>query len=405
MKRISLISVITWLALALVIPGLALATNTNAAPSPVSSPSSTHKWGWPLLGFDPAHTGSDPHETILSPSSVGGLGLAWSRSTGRRGYILGGSPLVTRSGQVIVPGADAHIHAFDAATGSASWTSAIQSTSLADAVGGKLVYVGTSAGLSALKTSSGRVVWSDHHPESPCVDQEVEAPPNVADGVVYAALNDPELVAVEARHGECVWASPAKMGFVQESSPAVENGAVYAGDDGGQLFAIDASDGSVLWHVAASSSGDVSTPVVAGRRVYATSADEVGAYKVSTGARIWAFRLGRSETPAAPAFANGVLYVGSNDGMVYALNSKGDVLWGTSLGAASSVSVSLANGVVYVSADALYALDAATGSILWSGAIGNSAETAFGSTPAIVDGMVYVEGNQGRLYAFGLPDA
>src|SRR6185436_1344165 len=109
-----------------------------------------------------------------------------------------------------------------------------------------------------------------------------------------AALNDPELVAVEARDGACVWASPAKMGFVQESSPAVKDGVVYAGDDGGQLFAVDASDGSVLWHVAASSSGDVSTPVVAGRRVYATSADEVGAYKASTGARIWAVRLGRS---------------------------------------------------------------------------------------------------------------
>jgi outer membrane protein assembly factor BamB len=63
--------------------------------------------------------------------------------------------------------------------------------------------------------------------------------------------------------------------------------------------------------------------------------------------------------------------------------------------------VSVANGVVYVSAHRLFALDARTGETLWSGGVGKRG--TWRSAPAIVNGQVYVQGANGRLYAFGLP--
>jgi outer membrane protein assembly factor BamB len=64
----------------------------------------------------------------------------------------------------------------------------------------------------------------------------------------------------------------------------------------------------------------------------------------------------------------------------------------------------VANGVVYLgSADNnVYALDASTGALLWSYPTG--ADNAVGSSPAVANGVVYVSAGGGNMYAFGLPD-
>jgi serine/threonine-protein kinase len=52
---------------------------------------------------------------------------------------------------------------------------------------------------------------------------------------------------------------------------------------------------------------------------------------------------------SSPAVANGVVYVGSWDNDVYALNAKtGDLLWSYATGAGVDSSPAVANGVVYV---------------------------------------------------------
>jgi outer membrane protein assembly factor BamB len=227
----------------------------------------------------------------------------------------------------------------------------------------------------------------------------------VADGTVYAALNDPELIAMKVESGTCLWQSPAKMAYDGGSSPAVSNGIVYVGDDAGRLWSVDAADGSVRWRAAATGAyeGSVSTPVASRRRVYATAGNEVGAYKTSTGVRVWAFGFFQGTVQfGPPALARGVLYVGSSDGSVFALDTDtGYEIWKTRVGSHTSFMVSVANGVVYVSAHRLFALDARTGETLWSGGVGKRG--TWRSAPAIVNGQVYVQGANGRLYAFGLP--
>jgi eukaryotic-like serine/threonine-protein kinase len=61
----------------------------------------------------------------------------------------------------------------------------------------------------------------------------------------------------------------------------------------------------------------------------------------------------------------------------------------------------VANGVVYVGSEdhSLYALDAQSGKLLWSYKTGNYILTS----PAVVNGVVYIGSGDGRLYAFHLP--
>ena len=76
---------------------------------------------------------------------------------------------------------------------------------------------------------------------------------------------------------------------------------------------------------------------------------------------------------SSPAVVNGVVYFGSDDGNVYALNaSTGAKLWSYATGDGVDSSPAVANGVVYVGSDDgnVYALNASTGAKLWSYATG-----------------------------------
>ena len=73
--------------------------------------------------------------------------------------------------------------------------------------------------------------------------------------------------------------------------------------------------------------------------------------------------------------------------------------WSAGTGNAVRSSPAVVNGVVYVTSenDTLYAFDATSGSPLWNGPLG----TVLGwSSPAVVDGVVYVGSGDHRLYAF-----
>jgi outer membrane protein assembly factor BamB len=355
--------------------------------------------GWPMFGFNRRHTSTSTTEDILGTGNVSSLALVWSRATGGQDRCCG-SPIVSSDGTVLISGGDYSLHAFDAASGAARWTTSQQVYSFSATISGDLVYVGLSSGAAAFHLSNGHVAWSNEG----CDGQGIAAPPIVVDGTYYGALNDPALSALDAQTGACQWQGLRHMSTDQFSSPSVAAGRLYVGDTSGRLWCADANDGHAFWHAAAAgqySAADVSTAAATRKRVYASAGDAVGAYKTSTGVRIWALGFGGNALFGPPALSHRIVYVGSSDGNVYALGKEGQPRWETSVGAALRPYVSVANGIVYVATDKLYALDARRGAILWSGAIGRMG--AEGSAPAIANGMVYVEGLNGRLYAFGLP--
>jgi outer membrane protein assembly factor BamB len=146
-----------------------------------------------------------------------------------------------------------------------------------------------------------------------------------------------------------------------------------------------------------------SSPAVADGVVFVGSWDHnVYALNASTGNLVWNYLTGDSVL-SSPAVADGILYVGSYDNNVYALNATtGTLTWKykTGTGTPSSgvrSSPTVASGIVYVGSfdDKVYALNATDGTLIWRYKTGNYVE----SSPAVADGKVYVGSDDNNVYA------
>jgi outer membrane protein assembly factor BamB len=108
----------------------------------------------------------------------------------------------------------------------------------------------------------------------------------------------------------------------------------------------------------------------------------------------------------APVIADGMVFAGDDDGVVYALNlATGARIWSFQAGAPVHTSPAVANGQVWALAEngstgrvTLFALDEHTGKQRWSYSPGSIALHV--SPPTVVDGVVYVGFGDRTLRAF-----
>jgi outer membrane protein assembly factor BamB len=156
-----------------------------------------------------------------------------------------------------------------------------------------------------------------------------------------------------------------------------------------------------LWSYTTGNYLESSSPAVAGGVVYVGSNDNnVYALNATTGALIWNYTTGGGVGYSSPAVADGVVYVGSYDDSVYALNAAtGALIWSYTTGGWVYSSPAVSGGVVYVGSNdhKVYALNAATGALIWSYTTGSHVD----SSPAVAGGVVYVGSHDGKVYAFG----
>jgi outer membrane protein assembly factor BamB len=117
---------------------------------------------------------------------------------------------------------------------------------------------------------------------------------------------------------------------------------------------------------------------------------------------LWSFPTG-GRISGAPAVVDDMLYIGSADGSLYAIDAlTGVKRWAFVAGAGIASSPTVMGGMVYVSvgdtaaASSVIAVDAATGQERWRQSIEGPAVGA----PLAVDGGVYIGTNAGILYAF-----
>jgi outer membrane protein assembly factor BamB len=161
-----------------------------------------------------------------------------------------------------------------------------------------------------------------------------------------------------------------------------------------------------------------SSPAVANGVVYVGSEDgKLYAFDAAGGALLWTAPTG-GPIWSSPAAVNGVVYVGSDDGKLYAFDATGancsgtpktcTPLWTAQTGGPVRSSPTVANGVIYVGSEDtnLYAFDAAgagcsgtpkTCTPLWIGATGGNGPSD--SSPAVANGVVYIGSELSRGYA------
>jgi eukaryotic-like serine/threonine-protein kinase len=257
-----------------------------------------------------------------------------------------------------------------------------------------------------------KVKWSFQTGEA------IVSSPTLADGIVYVGSSDNFLYAIDAATGKQGWKFDAHGNV--SSSPAISNHIVYVVSLDGNLYAIDAASGAQKWafatqgekrHTAAGINYAapateimpdpwdlfLSSPAVADGVVYFGSGDNfVYAVEAETGKLRWKFETG-GVVHASPAVAGGLVYVGSFDSYFYALNAlTGELAWKFKTGSDDRShlmtgipgSASVSNGTVYFgSRDAnVYALDAKTGGLHWKFSASGSWVI---SSPAVLDGRIY----------------
>jgi outer membrane protein assembly factor BamB len=282
---------------------------------------------------------------------------------------------------VYVGSDDGVLYALAREDGSERWRVATDGRiSAAAAVGDGTVYVGSrDENLYAVSAADGSVRWTFD------TGGAVDAAPTVVDGTVYVGCTD-GVFAVSVVDGTQQWSIDAEVGYT--SAIAVAEETVYAVDNG-YLIALQRSDGTPRWELFLEDAIGRQIPSVAGGTVYIGNDDgDVYAVSAVDGTRRWLFETDGS-VQAAPSVADGTVYVGNHEGEFYALDAAdGTEQWTFGTGDRIS-SASVAHETVYLATEAgnrVVALSASDGSVRWERRTGDYMVSA----PAVANETVYV---------------
>ena len=229
------------------------------------------------------------------------------------------------------------------------------------------------------------------------------------DGTVYASSSYGGPLYSFYAAGGLKWSASLPAGAIVNGAAAL--GSVSAADDtlyvkaqDGNLYAVNAANGSVKWTFPVPGVSYAPPSVGADGTVY-IGADNSVLYAVSPGgAQKWTFTADAAIYTAPAIDGSGNLYFGTLGGTFYSLSKSGALRW--SFAAKNSISSSAAlgtNGLVFFGSydHHLYALNVATGALQWSYMLGSEVRA---SSPAVdSNGVVYVGCYDGSLYAIN-PD-
>jgi len=186
------------------------------------------------------------------------------------------------------------------------------------------------------------------------------------------------------------------------SSPAVANGSIYIGTLGGKIDAVDAL-GHVIWEVTTSDLV-IPTPAIGPDGTVYVGSDDGNLYALdpADGHEKWRFTATGTDKSfeSSPAIGtDGTIYVGNGNGEVYAINpTNGTKKWEFDTGAWIVSSPAVKGDMVYIASQngKVYALQTSNGAKSWEYDTGDF----LWSSPAVTnDGTIYIGGFSGKVYA------
>jgi eukaryotic-like serine/threonine-protein kinase len=272
------------------------------------------------------------------------------------------SPAVA-NGKVYFGSGDGNVYAVDAQSGVALWKFATKDVVHASpAVANGLVYIGSwDSYLYALDADTGLEKWSFKSGEDPIIHNQVgfQSSPAVDGETVYVGCRDAHVYALDALTGKKKWDYPTNKSWVI-GTPAVRDGVVYVGtSDSSRFMALDAANGRLRWDFPAKAYM-FSSAALAGDLAYIGDHNgHLYAVDLKTGKLAWEFQTEASKKDpfkvlnaggslnqaafaplfndfedmyvdisrfasigaivSSPAVDHGVVYFGSMDGNLYAL--------------------------------------------------------------------------------------
>jgi PQQ-dependent dehydrogenase (methanol/ethanol family) len=178
---------------------------------------------WPMYGNTSDNTHYSPL-TQITPANVSTLGVAWQQQEGQNISIFENMPVVVNGVMYYTTNTD-QVRAVDGATGKLLW----QYTPKVN------FYTGLAGGGGGIQVNRGVAV---------------------ANGRVFLATADAQMIALQAATGEVLWdtyIAPPSAGYSESSGPTYYNGMLFIGaalGDSGQrgfVEALDANTGKQLW--------------------------------------------------------------------------------------------------------------------------------------------------------------
>ena len=414
-------------------PGQHWITAVGQASAASSQISVNVRTDWAQASFNSSHQGWNIFENGIGTANVATLGQVWTAPTGGA---VDSSPAVVNN-VAYVGSADGNLYAFRA-TGCTTppcaplWTGATGgAVDSSPVVQSGVVYVGSADGKLYAFNAKGCGSSSTCTPLwTGATGGAIYSSPTVAGGLVYAGSADGRLYAFNANGcggSTCPSTWSASTGGAILSSPSVgfvsklQTTAVFIGSTDHKIYAFNSMTGAKFWGV--TTGGPVtSSPAFAPNvtkdleMVYVGSGDtKLYALKAWNGGVVWTGQTGGA-IDSSPAVGVSRVFVGSDDGLVYAYNATdcgGSLtcapIWTAGAAGAAQVNATpvVADGVVYVGRDdgTLYAYNQAgcqshtCPSALWSAATG----AAIRSSVAVADGTVFAASEDGILHAYRLP--
>ena len=373
---------------------------------------------WGDFGFDPAHQRENNFENSVSTSNVANLKLKWSATTPTN---LKASPVYAND-LVYISTNRGMLNAYNATTGALQWqfnsgtNYPSESSPLVDPATGLVFFglighdgFGLPTPFYALDARTGALKWSL------ILAWDEYDFPTVANRVLYIGVSNEgkksALYALDETTGHINWQRLTDGGIWGAIGVDTTRNMIFSivGNPADTVTAFDATTGKTIWQydvpVPTPDADPGSGVTIANGLVYIDSKNgSVYALNESSGTLNWTAvintqSIGDVSTQAVSV--NGMLYVGSLDNNLYAFNATTGVLkWKTPTGGGIDSSPAVANGIVYVASfdGSIYAMDATTGTTLWSYATGS---LSF-SSPIMANGWLYCGSTNGNLYAFHL---
>jgi len=263
------------------------------------------------------------------------------------------------------------------------------------------VYFGSGDGnVYSLNAASGAQNWKFK------TGDVVHASPAIADGTLFVGSWDSNFYAINASSGEEKWRFKTgedpdthnQVGI--QSSAAVVDGTVYFGCRDSHLYALDAANGQKKWAFEGNGSWVVSSPAVRDGRIYFVTSDSSLLYELDakSGTVLHSMGMNHWYLYSSPALAGDMLYVGSTQGKLVAVDLAGfKNTWTFETdgmkqhGAAFTKADGTPNNEAIYQGDFYDDMVAGVDRVMSMGAIISS--------PVVVGNVVYVGGADGNLYA------
>jgi eukaryotic-like serine/threonine-protein kinase len=209
------------------------------------------------------------------------------------------SPAVA-NGTVYFGSGDGNVYALDTSSGELKWkfkTGDVVHSS--PAISGGVLFVGSwDTFLYALDTATGAFKWRFKTGEDQQIFNQtgIQASPAVADGTVYFGCRDSNFYALDANSGKQKWAFSNKGSWVIGSA-AIQDGKVYfATSDTGLVRALDTNSGALLFDVNFNHWPMFSSPAIAGKMLYVGSHQgRLLAIDLASQKSAWTFETGAAK--------------------------------------------------------------------------------------------------------------